>query len=67
MIILSAFTALYTMKGGLRAVVYADMVQGTWLILSSAFLTILGLKAVGGWSALVATVPHASHSDGQAP
>jgi SSS family solute:Na+ symporter len=60
MIILSAFTALYTMKGGLRAVVYADMVQGTWLILSSAFLTILGLKAVGGWSALVAAVPHSS-------
>ncbi len=60
MIVLSAFTALYTMKGGLRAVVYADMVQGTWLILSSALLTILGLKAVGGWSGLVAHVPHAS-------
>src|SRR5579871_4225303 len=30
---MSAFTALYTMKGGLRAVVYADMIQGTWLIL----------------------------------
>jgi SSS family solute:Na+ symporter len=58
MIVLSAFTALYTMKGGLRAVVYADMVQGTWLIVSSAFLTILGLKAVGGWSGLVAHVPH---------
>lgn len=60
MIVLSAFTALYTMKGGLRAVVYADMVQGTWLILSSALLAILGLKAIGGWSALVAHVPHAS-------
>ena len=60
MIVLSAFTAIYTMKGGLRAVVYADMVQGTWLILSSAFLTILGLKAVGGWSALVAHAPHAA-------
>ena len=58
MIVLSAFTALYTMKGGLRAVVYADMVQGTWLILSSALLTLLGLNAVGGWSGLVAHVPH---------
>jgi SSS family solute:Na+ symporter len=58
MVIMSAFTALYTMKGGLRAVVYADMVQGTWLILSSALLTILGLKAVGGWSGLVSHVPH---------
>ena len=47
MIVLSAFTALYTMKGGLRAVVYADMVQGTWLILSSILLTILGLESRG--------------------
>ncbi len=60
MIVLSAFTALYTMKGGLRAVVYADMVQGTWLILSSILLTFVGLKAVGGWHGLVAHVPHAS-------
>ncbi len=60
MIVLSAFTALYTMKGGLRAVVYADMVQGTWLIISSAILVVLGLKAVGGWSGLVAHVPHST-------
>jgi SSS family solute:Na+ symporter len=56
MIVLSAFTALYTMKGGLRAVVYADMVQGTWLIVSSIVLTIVGLAAVGGWSGLTARV-----------
>src|SRR5690348_4369504 len=57
MIAMSAFTALYTMKGGLRAVVYADMVQGTWLILSCAFLIVLGLYKVGGWHALVAQLP----------
>lgn len=57
MIVLSAFTAVYTMKGGLRAVVYADMVQGTWLIVSSAILVIAGLSAVGGWHELVAKVP----------
>ncbi len=60
MIVLSAFTALYTMKGGLRAVVYADMVQGTWLILSSALLVVLGLHAVGGWHGLVTHAPAAS-------
>jgi SSS family solute:Na+ symporter len=60
MILLSAFTALYTMKGGLRAVVYADMVQGTWLILSSALLVVLGLHAVGGWHGLVTHAPAAS-------
>jgi solute:Na+ symporter, SSS family len=53
---MSAFTAVYTMKGGLRAVVYADMIQGTWLILSSALLTVLGLRAVGGWHGLVTQV-----------
>ncbi|PYV26546.1 MAG: sodium transporter [Acidobacteria bacterium] len=57
MIAMSAFTALYTMKGGLRAVVYADMVQGTWLILSSALLTAVGLIRVGGWHALLAQIP----------
>lgn len=56
MIGLSLFTAIYTMKGGLRAVVYADMVQGTWLIVSSIILTIAGLTAVGGWSGLTARV-----------
>jgi len=56
MIVLSAFTAVYTMKGGLRAVVYADMVQGSWLIVSSLILTIVGLFAVGGWQGLTARV-----------
>jgi solute:Na+ symporter, SSS family len=56
MIALSAFTAIYTMKGGLRAVVYADMVQGSWLIISSLILTIVGLFAVGGWHGLTARV-----------
>ncbi len=56
MIGLSIFTAIYTMKGGLRAVVYADMVQGSWLIVSSIVLTIAGLIAVGGWGGLTARV-----------
>ncbi len=56
MIALSIFTAIYTMKGGLRAVVYADMVQGTWLIISSIILTIAGLTAVGGWSGLTSRI-----------
>ncbi|MBL8173775.1 MAG: sodium/solute symporter [Bryobacterales bacterium] len=56
MIVLSIFTAIYTMKGGLRAVVYADMVQGTWLIASSIVLTVAGLSAVGGWSGLTERV-----------
>jgi solute:Na+ symporter, SSS family len=60
MVVMSAFTALYTMKGGLRAVVYADMVQGTWLIISSLILTLVGLSAVGGWHNLVLHAPAGS-------
>jgi len=56
MIVLSVFTALYTMKGGLRAVVYADMVQGSWLLISSLILTVVGLFAVGGWQGLTSRV-----------
>jgi len=37
--------------GGLRAVVYADMVQGTWLIVSSIVLATVAFVAVGGWHA----------------
>jgi SSS family solute:Na+ symporter len=62
MIAMSTFTALYTMKGGLRAVVYADMAQGTWLIISSALLTVLGLIKVGGWHGLVSHVAAAKLS-----
>jgi solute:Na+ symporter, SSS family len=32
------------------------MVQGTWLIISSIILTVIGLGAVGGWSGLTARV-----------
>lgn len=42
--------------GGLRAVVYADMVQGTWLIVSSIVLTTVAFVAVGGWHGLTARV-----------
>ena len=54
---MSAFTAVYTMKGGLRAVVYADMIQGSWLIVGSAILVSIGLSRVGGWEGLAAQAP----------
>jgi len=50
-------TALYTMKGGLRAVVYTDAVQTTVLLIAAAVLTALGLHAVGGWAALQGRLP----------
>jgi len=45
-------TGLYTMIGGMRAVVYNDAVQVTVLIGGSALLTFYGLHILGGWSEL---------------
>src|SRR5580698_9071263 len=45
-------TGLYTMLGGMRAVVYNDAVQVTVLIGGSALLTFYGLHALGGWGEL---------------
>jgi len=49
-------TGLYTMLGGLRAVVYTDLLQMFVLIAGSITVTLLGLNAIGGWSALAAGV-----------
>jgi SSS family solute:Na+ symporter len=50
-------TALYTMKGGLRIVVYTDAFQTTILLLAAVILTTVGLRHVGGWSGLHAALP----------
>jgi len=45
-------TGIYTVLGGLRAVVYTDAVQTIILVVGSALVTIFGLKALGGWGQL---------------
>ena len=45
-------TALYTMKGGLSAVVFTDAIQTAVLILAAVILTCIGLHHVGGYEAL---------------
>ncbi len=47
-----AATALYTMKGGLRVVVYTDALQTVVLLVAAVILTTVGLHHVGGWSGL---------------
>jgi SSS family solute:Na+ symporter len=50
-------TGLYTVAGGLRAVIYIEVMQTIVLIAGSAMLTFIGVHAVGGWGALVSSVP----------
>lgn len=45
-------TGIYTVLGGMKAVLYTEAVQTIVLILGAAALTFIGLDAVGGWTAL---------------
>ena len=50
--VVGLLTALYTMKGGLRTVVYTDALQTTILLVAAVILTTISLQHVGGWSGL---------------
>ena len=56
-VVLIVITGLYTILGGLRAVIYTEVMQAVVLILGSLVLMIVGLNAVGGWSGLTEKVP----------
>jgi len=45
-------TGIYTVLGGLRAVVYTDTAQTVILIIGSFFITLFGLSKLGSWSEL---------------
>ncbi len=45
-------TGLYTLAGGLRAVLYTDTAQAFILLIGSAAITWLGLERLGGWGEL---------------
>jgi SSS family solute:Na+ symporter len=55
--VLIVVTGLYTILGGLRAVIYTEVMQAVVLILGSATLALVGLSHAGGWSGLTAKVP----------
>src|SRR5579864_5395829 len=56
-IILVVATGIYTIAGGLAAVIYTDLVQTLILVAGAVILTVLGMNAVGGFSALRAALP----------
>ena len=55
--VLIVITGLYTIFGGLRAVIYTEVLQAIVLIFGSAALMFIGINAVGGWSGLHARLP----------
>jgi len=48
---------IYTIAGGMKAVIYTEIIQTVMLIIGASILTLLGLKEVGGISGLKATLP----------
>jgi SSS family solute:Na+ symporter len=60
-IVLGVLTGIYTMLGGLLAVVWTESVQTVLLLVGAVVITAVGFIKIGGWSALaqtLATHPH---------
>ncbi|REE80776.1 SSS family solute:Na+ symporter [Lutibacter oceani] len=49
-------TGLYTVLGGMRAVVYTETLQAIILVIGAGALTFIGLQHVGGWESMKQTV-----------
>ncbi len=60
-------TGFYTVLGGLKAVIYTDMVQAVILLLGTIAVTLFGIHQLGGWDGLITTLDLASNVDGNPP
>jgi len=56
-IVLIIVTGIYTIAGGLSAVIYTELIQSVILIGGAVTLTLLGLHEVGGFTGLQAKLP----------
>jgi len=58
---LGVLTGIYTVIGGLLAVVWTESIQTVLLLVGAVCITVIGYQAVGGWDVmanLLATQPH---------
>ena len=46
-------TAIYTVTGGMKSVIYMSVLQTPILLLGSLIIVILGLKELGGWDEMI--------------
>jgi solute:Na+ symporter, SSS family len=56
-VILVIATGVYTIAGGLAAVIYTDLVQTLILLVGAVVLTVVGLEEAGGFAGLRAALP----------
>ncbi len=60
-------TGFYTILGGLKAVIYTDMIQTFILLAGTGAVTYFGLMQIGGWDAMIETIADASSTPGNPP
>lgn len=60
-IVLGLLTGIYTMLGGLLAVVWTESLQTILLLVGAVVITVVGYLKVGGWSALAETLAAQPH------
>jgi SSS family solute:Na+ symporter len=57
-VVLGILAGVYTIAGGLKAVVYTDAVQAVLLLVGASLVAVLSFNAIGGsWSAVTAVIP----------
>ena len=60
--VLASAAGLYTMLGGLRAVIYTEIVQAVVLFIGAAVIAMVAFSRAGGWHAVMTGVPPGSLS-----
>ena len=60
-IALGVLTGIYTMLGGLLAVVWTESIQTVLLLVGAILITVVGYNKIGGWSALAQTLSTHPH------
>ncbi|MGA2618002.1 MAG: sodium/solute symporter [Thermoguttaceae bacterium] len=65
-IVLGVLTGVYTMIGGLLAVVWTESIQTVLLLLGAVCITAVGYHYVGGWSEMAHTLATSAHPLAQA-
>jgi len=60
-------TGFYTVLGGLKAVIYTDMLQAFILLAGTIAVTLFGLYHLGGWDGMVQVIEVAAENSGNPP
>ena len=60
-------TGFYTVLGGLKAVIYTDMLQAFILLLGTGVVTLFGLHQLGGWDEMIRIISSAAQTGDHPP